>query len=280
MSTFSRTWWGQKFIDALESFTDSGRLSRGRSYARGSKVKSFEIKDGIVTAKVRGSVNPYFGVYKEPLYTTVVEIQPISAAKWAAAIALIASKASYISKLLLNEMPDTIEDAFLTLKLNLLPRKRSEFKTSCSCPDYGDPCKHVAGVCYLLAAEFDRDPFLMFELRGLSKTALQAELAKSPLGIALSAELSTQATSSAPIESYYTTPQAIALPSQTSLKEFWQSPKRFSALPEPSTQITVPAILIKKQGDAPSFWGKDTSFIGTMEELYERVKTKNRDVID
>ncbi|MBM0743562.1 SWIM zinc finger family protein [Phormidium sp. CLA17] len=279
MPTFSRTWWGKKFIDALESFTDSGRLSRGRSYARGNKVKSFEIEDGIVEAQVRGSVNPYYGVYKEPLYTTVVEIQPISAAKWAAAIALIASKASYISKLLLNEMPDTIEDAFLTLGLNLLPRKRSEFKTSCSCPDYGDPCKHVAGVCYLLAVEFDRDPFLMFELRGLSKAALQAELAKSPLGIALSAELSTQATDPAPVESYYTQPKTITLPPDTSLKEFWQSPKRFST-PEPSTQVTVPAILIKKQGDAPAFWRKDASFIATMEELYERVKTKNRDVLD
>ena len=279
MPTFSRTWWGQEFIAALESFTDSGRLSRGRSYARGNKVKSFEIKDGIVKAEVRGTVNPYYGVYKEPLYKTVVEIQPISAAKWAAAIALIASKASYISKLLLNEMPDTIEDAFHTLGLNLLPRKRSEFKTSCSCPDYGDPCKHVAGVCYLLAAEFDRDPFLVFELRGLSKAALQAELAKSPLGIALSAELSTQATDPSPVESYYTQPQAIALPSQTSLKEFWQSPKRF-AVPEPSTQVTVPAILIKKQGDAPAFWHKDASFIATMEELYERVKTKNQNVID
>jgi uncharacterized Zn finger protein len=280
MPSFSRTWWGQKFIDALESFTDSGRLSRGRSYARGNKVKSFEIKDGIVKAQVRGSVNPYYGVYKEPLYKTVVEIQPISAAKWAAAIALIASKASYISKLLLNEMPDTIEDAFLTLGLNLLPRKRSEFKTSCSCPDYGDPCKHVAGVCYLLAAEFDRDPFLVFELRGLSKAALQAELAKSPLGIALSAELSTQATNPAPVESYYTQPQAIDLPPDTSLKEFWQSPKRFAALSESSTQVAVPAILVKKQGDAPAFWHKDASFIATMEELYERVKTKNRDVID
>jgi uncharacterized Zn finger protein len=280
MSSFSRTWWGQKFIDALESFTDSGRLSRGRSYARGNKVKSFEIQDGIVKAQVRGSVNPYFGVYKEPLYKTVVEIQPISAAKWAAAIALIASKASYISKLLLNEMPDMIEDAFLTLGLNLLPRKRSEFKTSCSCPDYGDPCKHVAGVCYLLAAEFDRDPFLVFELRGLSKTALQAELAKSPLGIALSAELSTQATTPDPVASYYTPPQTTALLPKTSLKEFWQGAKRFSTLPESPPQVMVPAILVKKQGDAPAFWHKDTSFITTMEELYERVKTKNREVID
>lgn len=70
MSKFSRTWWGKKFIEALEQLSDAGRLSRGRSYACNGKVKSFEIKDGVVTAQVRGSVNPYFGVYKESLYIT------------------------------------------------------------------------------------------------------------------------------------------------------------------------------------------------------------------
>jgi len=119
MSKFSRTWWGKKFIAALEQFSDTGRLSRGRSYANNGKVKSFEIKDGIVTAQVRGSVNPYYGVYKEPLYTTTIEFQPISAAKWAAVIALIASRASLISRLLLNEIPDNIEDSFALLGLNL-----------------------------------------------------------------------------------------------------------------------------------------------------------------
>src|SRR5579875_3894923 len=36
------------------------------------------------------------------------------------------------------------------------------------------------------------------------------------------------------------------------------------------------ALLIKKQGDYPPFWHKDVSFISVMEELYERVRTKNR----
>jgi uncharacterized Zn finger protein len=70
MAQFSRTWWGQRFITALEKLMDSGRLSRGRSYARNGKVLNFEIKGGLITAQVRGSVNPYFGVYKEPLYVT------------------------------------------------------------------------------------------------------------------------------------------------------------------------------------------------------------------
>ncbi|MFP4103015.1 MAG: hypothetical protein ACOC07_12465 [Coleofasciculus sp.] len=43
MSRFSRTWWGKRFIDALESFTDSGRLGRGRSYASGGKIKEYNL---------------------------------------------------------------------------------------------------------------------------------------------------------------------------------------------------------------------------------------------
>ncbi|MFM7578421.1 MAG: hypothetical protein ACKO5Q_15965, partial [Microcystaceae cyanobacterium] len=105
---FSRTWWGKKFIEALEPLMDSGRLSRGRSYARNGKVIKFDIEKGVISAKVRGSINPYFGVYKEPLYKVTIQLEAISEAKWAAAIALIASKASLISQLLLKVLPDNI----------------------------------------------------------------------------------------------------------------------------------------------------------------------------
>ncbi|HEY9698560.1 MAG TPA: SWIM zinc finger family protein [Trichocoleus sp.] len=279
MSQFSKTWWGQKFIAALEQFTDSGRLSRGRSYANSNRIRSFEIKDGIVTARIRGSVNPYYGVYKEPLYATTIEIQPISKAKWAAAIAYIASKAGFISKLLLNEMPDNIEDAFQTLGLHLLPRDESDFKTECSCPDWSNPCKHIAAIYYRVATELDRDPFLLFELRGLPKEELHKELAKSPLGMALSAELLTEATEPKSANSYYTKPETIALDKNTQMRDFWLGEKRLPQAIEPVTAIEVSAILVKKQGDRPPFWQEDHSFIETMEELYQRVKTKNRDVL-
>ncbi len=68
MAQFSRTWWGQRFIEALEQFTDPARLGRGRSYARGGRILDYKLADGTVTAKVRGSINPYFGVYTEPIY--------------------------------------------------------------------------------------------------------------------------------------------------------------------------------------------------------------------
>lgn len=278
MPQFTRTWWGNTFIEALETFTDPGRLGRGRSYARGSKVKSFKINDGVVMAEVRGSVNPYFGVYKEPLYKTSIELQPISQAKWAVAIAQMASKASFISKLLLNEMPDNIEDAFSTLGLHLLPHNRKDFKTSCSCPDGSNPCKHIAGVYYLVAAELDKDPFLLFELRGLSKAVLQRELAKTPLGMALSAELTAQAAEPLVVKSYYTRPTTTNAET-VSLKEFWQGAKRLPQSFDETTQSGVRAIVVKKQGDFPPFWQKEGSFIEAMEELYERVKTKNKEAL-
>lgn len=276
MSKFSRTWWGKKFIAVLEQFSDPGRLSRGRSYVNNGKIKNFEIIGGIVTAQVRGSVNPYFGVYKEPLYITTIEFQAISAAKWAAAIALIASKASFISRLLLNEMPDNIEEEFALLGLNLLPRSRKDFDISCSCPDWGNPCKHIAGVYYLVAAELDRDPFLLFELRGLSRQDLHSELVKSPLGQALSTELQLAQRAPQSVLSYHTRPLTVELKSLSGLRDFWQGNKRLPPTIEPLPQVLVSGIPVKKQGEFPAFWQRENSFIEAMETLYKQVRTKSQ----
>lgn len=240
MAQFSRTWWGRRFIEALEAFTDSARLGRGRSYARGGKIKEYLVSQGRITAKVRGSINPYFGVYTEPLYDTAIEIQPISAADWSKAIAHLATKASFVSKLLINEVPDNIESAFSELNLHLLPHSRSDFETSCSCPDFSNPCKHIAGVYYLVASELDQDPFLLFELRGISREQLQQELAKSPLGKVLSSALEPEEISLEPAESFYTKPEKVPAPDGLNLKEFWLGAKRLPPTVESASPPVFP----------------------------------------
>ncbi len=278
MAQFSRTWWGQRFIEALEKFTDPARLGRGRSYASNGRILEYKLANGTVTARVRGSINPYFGVYKEPIYKTTIKIRAISSSDWKKAIRHIASRADLVTKLLMNEMPDTIEDAFSGLGLHLLPHSESDFETNCSCPDWANPCKHIAGVYYLLASALDRDPFLMFELRGLSRDDLHAELVRSPLGQILSSALKSEEEIPAvePVESYYTRPARKSDAVVASHKEFWTGAKRLPAPLATASQTSVPALLIKKQGDYPPFWHKDASFIGVMENLYERVRTKNR----
>ncbi len=277
MAKFSRTWWGQRFIEALEQFTDPARLGRGRSYASGGRILDYTLANGTVTARVRGSINPYFGVYKEPIYRTSIKIKAISSADWTKAIRHIASRADLVTKLLMNEMPDTIEDAFSGLGLHLLPHSERDFETTCSCPDWANPCKHIAGVYYLLASALDHDPFLMFELRGLSREDLHAELVRSPLGQILSSALKSEDILAVePAESYYTRPAREPTAVVTSHKEFWTGAKRLPAPLATVSQASVPALLIKKQGDYPPFWHKDVSFISVMEELYDRIRTKNK----
>ena len=278
MAEFSRTWWGKKFISAIESFTDQGRLSRGRSYARGSKILDFALSKGEIVATVRGSVNPYFGVYKEPRYKTKVEIKAITKKDWTKIIQSMATNASFVSKLLLNEVPENIESSFREVNQNLLPTE-SDFQTSCSCPDYANPCKHIAGVCYRLASELDEDPFLIFELRGLSREQLHQELAKTPLGKALVAGLLAEELEPVPISAYYAKPEIKKTPAETSLKDFWQGKPLTPPTTDEQRETNISAILVKKAGDFPQFWNRDSSFIATMEELYQRVKTKNKDVL-
>ncbi|MGJ5627924.1 SWIM zinc finger family protein [Nostoc sp. CALU 1950] len=275
MAKFSRTWWGDRFIQALEAFTDDNRLKRGRSYASGGKVKSFEIDLNKITAKVRGSVNPYFGVYKEPTYNIEIQITPIAKTRWNEAIQKLSSKASIISRLLLNEVPENIEDTFSNLGLHLLPHSSKDFKTKCDCPDYANPCKHIAGVYYLVASQLDNNPWLLFELRGLPKAELQAKLADSPLGKALSEELNTKEIPLELSNSLYTKLEKQSLNQMPNTREFWLGTKRLPQTIEVATPSSISAILIKKQGDFPDFWHNDASFIETMEELYQRVKTKN-----
>jgi len=273
MRKTAKTWWGNRWIEALEMATEPGRLRRGRTYASSSRIRNLEINQGTIRAQVRGNKNAYFGVDQEPTYQVMIVVRSLTSEQWKSAIAKLSSSASFISRLLLNEIPDNLEEQ---LGMNLLPRVQSDLQTVCSCPDWGGLCKHIAGVCYQAAAELDQDPLLLFELRGLSRQQLFSELAKSPLGQALSDEATSEPVAPTPVESYYTQPELREVPNLTP-KAFWQGSKPPSS-PQP-TQSTITGILVKKQGDFPAFWQRENSFIEAMEELYERVKTKNRDVL-
>jgi uncharacterized Zn finger protein len=273
MAHFGRTWWGRRFLAALEQFTDPGRLGRGRSYASSGKISEYTFAGGRVLARVRGSINPYFGVYKEPIYRTSVALAPIAGVDWSKVIGSIGSMAGFVTRLLMNDMPDDIDSAFCSVKLHLLPHSRREFVTSCSCPDSINPCKHIAGVTYRLASAPDQDPLVLFELRGLSRAQLRRELETSPLGRILAAALEPRAVPLVPASSFFTVPSREAAEPTIAYAEFWAGARRPPAMDTPA-RASLPALLVKKGGDYPTFWHQDGSFIGAMEEIYERVRTR------
>ena len=161
---FGQKWWAKQWISALESFHDSKRLGRGRRYARMGQVISIEISKGKVVADVQGT--------RTVPYHVEIQVDTLSQEAWRQVAEILSSKAIYVAKLLAGEMPSDIDEIFSQSNHHLLPNSHTQLKTDCTCPDWSNPCKHVAAVYYLIGEEFDRDPFLIFKLRGIDRKEL------------------------------------------------------------------------------------------------------------
>jgi uncharacterized Zn finger protein len=173
---FGSTWWGQRWITALERLGGGygARLGRGKSYARQGRVHDLRIKDGGVTARVTGSrVTPY---------EVELRLAPLDDKTWDRAIDAMAQKARFAAALLAGEMPREIDETFTEARTSLFPSRDRDLATSCTCPDWANPCKHVAAVHYVLGDAFDRDPFLLFEMRGRDKDAVLGALRRLRAG--------------------------------------------------------------------------------------------------
>jgi uncharacterized Zn finger protein len=174
--SIGQEWWSRRFIDLLESFADKGRLQRGRAYARQGQVLELSVAAYEVTAKVQGS-------RKRP-YTVALGIDVIDGPDWEDIERALASRAVFRARLLAGEMPPEIEQVFGEFGIPLFPESARDLHIMCSCPDYGEPCKHAAAALYLLAEAFDDDPFLILAWNGRTKdqllTALRRERPAAP----------------------------------------------------------------------------------------------------
>jgi uncharacterized Zn finger protein len=162
------TWWSQRFIELLESLGVGSRLQRGRNYARRGQVVELEVEPGVVIAKVQGS--------RYTPYRVRIRGKTLSEQQWRRVEKAMSARALPLAQLLASEMPHDIEDVFTSRRLTLFPRSNAELKASCTCPDWENPCKHIAAAYYILAERFDEDPFLIFAWRGRDKDELLGRL--------------------------------------------------------------------------------------------------------
>lgn len=166
---FGRTWWGGAWVEALEQRAqlDPNRLPRGRSYARGGAVGKLELIAGEIQAEV-------FGRRAKP-YQVRVRIRTFDDAEWDRLLEVIASRVGHAAALLDGEVPPEVVADAAAANVELLPGP-GELGPRCSCPDWADPCKHSAAVCYLVADLLDADPFGLLLMRGRAREEVLSEL--------------------------------------------------------------------------------------------------------
>lgn len=246
--TFGTSWWAKRWIAVLESFNIGARLGRGRSYARTGQVLAIDIGKGTVTARVQGS--------RPQPYDITIEVKTLAKAEWKKLAETLASQALYAAKLLAGEIPQDIETVFSKAKLSLFPEKLKDLTTDCSCPDWSNPCKHIAAVYYLLGEEFDRDPFLLFKLRGLERADLLKLLGESAGAAVKEKAVSEAEPAAAPPE---------PLPAQP--PQFWQGPGLPENLFAEVSAPPVSAALPRRLGNFP-FWRGSERFLDALALIY------------
>ena len=253
------TWWSKRWIEVLESFDMGARLSRGRSYARKGQVISIDVQKGIVIAKVQGT--------RPKPYDVRIQLNPIAEHGWDKVTDAMASKALFAAKLLSGEMPLDIEDAFSEAGIALFPRAKKELGTDCSCPDWANPCKHIAAVYYLLAERFDEDPFLIFKLRGRTKEEIIDTL-REKRAVAVSVEEESEVIA----ESAVSIHGEEVRPLEECLDSFWHAGAALDSFSVNPTRPEVENAILKRLGDTPFSVGK-VNLTSLLSKAYEEASS-------
>ncbi|WP_304226360.1 DEAD/DEAH box helicase [Gracilinema caldarium] len=232
---YGTTPWGAWFVEVLGTYGIDARLQRGKTYANTGKVLSLIIQNRKVTAKVKG--------HSSPSYTVQIEFPVLE--KQNRLFELIQDDPMLLSRIQVGELPMELVEVLRSEHIALIPERWGDMKRFCTCPDWGDPCKHMAAVYYVLARQIDADPHVLFKLRGIDLeshfgTSLSRDL-ESPFRIAYVPENS----------------EALALPSE--------APHPF---PDGSYAHFIQALLPPKS----SFTEKDFSL--TLMDFYHRAIRK------
>jgi uncharacterized Zn finger protein len=249
--SFGSSWWGKRWVEVLESFDIGARLNRGRTYARGGQVLGIDVAKGEIKAKVQGS--------RPQPYKVRIRLKPLSKDDWEHLTKALGARAVYAAKLLAGEMPQEIEDVFRDVGLPLFPQRYSDLNTECSCPDYSNPCKHIAAVYYLLAEEFDRDPFVLFKLRGLERDELIA-------GLGSVSAVAEEA------------PPAPPEPLPADVASYWQGGPAPADVSGPAEYPRAAASLPRRLGAFP-FWRGEKPLTEALTPIYERATPHGLDVL-
>jgi len=161
---FGDHWWTQQWIRVLESVRVGSRLERGARYARMGHVVTLRMEAGAASAEVQGS--------RPKPYRVRIELPAYPAAKWQNLAAELAGHAAWTARLLNGDLPRELEEFCQSRGMALLPASAKEVRSDCSCPDEALICKHIGAIWMLLAEEIDRDPLLLFRLRGIERDEL------------------------------------------------------------------------------------------------------------
>ena len=242
---FGRTWWGEQWIGSLERFAQPHKWKEAKHLAWARLVTDIGIEKGRVAAQVSD--------FTGKAYSVRLSLAPFTAEQWDSLSRTATRDGSFGEALFDGSMPPHAERTFAEAGLRLMPEKFKDLEMKCPCPDWFKPCVHQLAVYLLLAGEFDRDPMLLFRLRGKTREEMQALF---PVA--------------APVETVETQPfEAAGEPLSNDPDKFWNG----GELPDLDLEWRTPvhsAAPLQRLGHFP-FWRGSEEFSKHMERAYREI---------
>lgn len=251
--------------DARNLLTQS-QLRRGRQYARQGQVLTLITSTGSIKSQVQGS--------RPTPYETEITIPVFSQAELKSLKSIFSGSIVYTAKLLNREILTELNENLRGSGIELFPRLDSGLEASCSCGEIEIPCRHAVATHLLIAEEMDRDPALLFKIRGLPLTrildmTLECAEELNPDSADSSAEL--------PSPCFFPEPGHEVIPA-----EFWatsiDSPGTLLLESEPMVSPLHHALPARKLGNFP-FWRSGEDFTKFLEESYSRASARALDIL-
>ncbi|MEN4018731.1 MAG: DEAD/DEAH box helicase [Methanobacterium sp.] len=153
---YGKTWWGQKWLDALKNIDFTNRLPRGKTYANTGKVYDININGNTITGKVKGNYRKY--------YEVTLKLNSFTQSEKELVARVINNHPSILAGLLNKKLPEELYYKLAETGIELFPKSWEDISAECNCPDYALPCKHIASLIYMISIEIDKNPFKIFEI--------------------------------------------------------------------------------------------------------------------
>lgn len=156
-----------KWLQVLDGLDERARtrVIRGRTLARGGRVRELEIAPGMALGEVLD------GAVQRP----TLRLRTFEEDDWAKVLDVLSHRLDLLARLLEGEVADELLAALAARGVPLLPCA-SELDGDCDCGDWAIPCPHGAALHHVLGDALDGEPFLLFALRGRPREQLLAEL--------------------------------------------------------------------------------------------------------
>lgn len=162
--------WGSAWMRHLAVCESGGLcLAPGRTLLRHGCVLDVQVAPGRVTALVSA----------ETLYEVELRLTPPEEERVEALAALCAGKIDSLLSLLEGRVDESLLQQLCDPENGLLPDAR-DWRISCSCPDWSEPCPHAAAAMYALGVLLDAQPELLFTLRSIDPSALLRKPEQTP----------------------------------------------------------------------------------------------------